>query len=92
MGPAVGHALALRAANLKTAGNKTPACSLLVSMDLLPPSEYGTESIRQSSPAGPLMRQPRDAEYTEYVQGRLPWCARTFVVTMRESFAVRTCG
>jgi DNA-directed RNA polymerase specialized sigma24 family protein len=45
-------------------------------MDLLPPSEYGTESIRQSSSAGPLMRQPRDAEYTEYVQGRLPWLRR----------------
>ena len=28
--------MALRAAKLKTAGNETPACSLLVSMDLLP--------------------------------------------------------
>jgi RNA polymerase sigma-70 factor (sigma-E family) len=65
-----------RSANLKTAGNKTPACSLLVSMDLLPPSESGSESIRQSSSAGPLMRQSREAEFTEYVQARLPWLRR----------------
>jgi RNA polymerase sigma-70 factor (sigma-E family) len=45
-------------------------------MDLLPPSEYGTETIRQSSSAGPLLRQSREAEYTEYVQARLPWLRR----------------
>jgi Sigma-70 region 2 len=45
-------------------------------MDLLPPSEYGTESIRRSSSAGPLMRQSREVEYTEYVQARLPLLRR----------------
>jgi RNA polymerase sigma-70 factor (sigma-E family) len=45
-------------------------------MDLPSPSACGTESFRQSSPAGPLTRQSRQAEYTEYVQARLPWLRR----------------
>jgi RNA polymerase sigma-70 factor (sigma-E family) len=45
-------------------------------MDLLPPGEDGTGSIRQSSSAGPLIRQSREAEYTEYVQARLSWLRR----------------
>jgi RNA polymerase sigma-70 factor (sigma-E family) len=45
-------------------------------MDLLPPRELGTGSIRRSSPAVPVTRQSREAEYTEYVQARLPWLRR----------------
>jgi RNA polymerase sigma-70 factor (sigma-E family) len=70
------HGPAVRAANLKTAGNKTPACSLLVGMDPLSSGEFGAERIWQSPPAAPLTRQSREAEFTEYVQARLPWLRR----------------